>query len=417
MKKLFLSILTWKLHLLARGTVARYKPRIIGVTGSVGKTSAKDAIAVVLSAENTVRKTSKNFNNEFGFPLTIISDAQEITHPAFLFWLKTMMKALKNIIVKDKKYPAYLVLEYGADRPGDIERLILMARPDIGIITAVGEIPAHVEFFAGPKAVAKEKSHLVKSVPVEGFVILNHDDVTVLEMERQLRAHVVTYGFLEGADVRITGFEYRFQEGIPVGISFKLSYGGSLIPVRLHDSFGRAQAYAAAAAASVGIVSGMHLVTITKMLEHYEAPEGRTKLLRGLRSSLVLDDSYNASPASMHAALEVLQDMPAKRKIAVLGDMLEIGKYAPEAHAYVGTIAAHACDVLITVGPRAKFIVEGAVETGLKKKNIVNFEVVEDAIQPIHDMLREGDVILVKASRAVHLERLVESIRDPRRVP
>ena len=414
MRNICIDFLKYVLRLLARMTISRYRPSVVGVTGRVGKTSTKEAISVVLRSGRTVRSSPANFNNEIGLPLSVISDKAEIEQPVFFFWPNVIFSAVKNLVFTSAAYPRVLVLEYGADRPGDIKRLLSIARPNVGVVTAIGEIPVHVEFFAGPQAIAKEKSSLVEALPADGRAALNFDDLTVLEMKELSRAGVVTFGFGEGADVRITNFSHRLERGVPAGISFKLQYGGTSMPVRIADTFGKAQAYAAAAAASVGLMHRMNLVTISEALgNHYRAPWGRMKLMKGLKDILVLDDSYNAAPLSMHAALDTLCDLPAKRKIAVLGDMLEIGKYALEAHEQVGRLVSRCCDMLVTVGPRAKFIAEGAVKNGFSRKNILNFDSAEDSLKPIRQLTQSGDLILVKASRAIHLEKVVEELKNP----
>ena len=183
------------------------------------------------------------------------------------------------------------------------------------------------------------------------------------------------------------------------------------MPVRLDGVFGRAQAYAAAGAACVGIVFGMNLLKIAEALKGYRPPRGRMELFLGLKpQSIVLDDSYNANPLSVEAALDTLKDLPAKRRIAVLGDMREIGKYAMAAHEDIGRTAAKVVDIIVTIGPLAKFIAEGAKKGGLKKGEIFSFETAEEAHSVVQDLMKSGDVVLVKGSRAVALEKVVQEI-------
>jgi UDP-N-acetylmuramoyl-tripeptide--D-alanyl-D-alanine ligase len=279
------------------------------------------------------------------------------------------------------------------------------------VVTAVGDIPVHVEFYTGPDAVAREKSRLVEALPAVGFAILNYDDESVYEMRDRTRAHVITFGFGQGAEVRITNFENRMEDGKPVGISMKLEYGGSFVPVRLDGVFGKAQAYAAAAAASVGLAFGMNLVRISEALGFYQAPPRRGKLLAGIKETHIIDDSYNASPLSMHAAIDLLKDLKAKRKVAVLGDMLEIGKYAIEAHEEVGRLGGKFLDILITIGPRAKFIADAANKSGMARKNIYSFDTADEAKSTVQDLIKKGDLVLIKASRAMELDKIVEEIK------
>ncbi len=413
MKTASINSIKYLLKKLARFTIWRYRPGIIGVTGSVGKTSTKMAIAAVLGSEREIRFSSGNFNNEIDLPLTILSSANEIR--GIFFWPKIILSSIFHIISPQGwlkfKYPELLVLEYAADKPGDLKYLLGIARPNISIITAVGEIPVHVEFFSGPEEVAREKARLIEYLPAAGFAILNYDDETVMNLKDRTRAHLMTFGFAKGADVRITNFETKAEGERPVGISFKLEYGGSFVPVRISGVFGKAQGYAAAAAACVGLIFGMNLVKISEALKNYQPAKSRMELIPGVKYTNIIDDSYNASPLSMHAALDTLMDLPAKRRVAVLGDMTEIGKYTLEAHEEIGRIASNIVDVLVTVGPRAKFIAESAKKNGLKKSNIYSFDTVDDALRPIQGLIKKGDLILIKASHIMELNKVVEEIK------
>jgi UDP-N-acetylmuramoyl-tripeptide--D-alanyl-D-alanine ligase len=410
---------------LARLTIWRYRPGIIGVTGTVGKTSTKLAIKTVLSKGRRVRASTGNLNNDLGMPLTILgewssSDLKLVSRAQppgtartqkFFFWLKVILVSLWRVAIKDSHYPEILVLEYGADRPGDIKYLLKIARPNVSVITAIGEIPVHVEFYSGPDDVAREKGRLIEYLPAAGAAVLNYDDESVMNLEGRTRARVVTYGFEKGAEIKISRFENRIENDRPVGISFKLEYKGSFVPVRLKNAFGRANAYAAAAAASVGIVFGMNLAAISDALADYAPADSRMQLMPGIKNTFIIDDSYNASPLSMHAALDTLRELPAKRRVAVLGDMLEIGKYTIEAHEAIGKLAAESADLLITVGPRAKFIADAARAAGFKKNMAFSFDTADEARKPVQDLMKQGDLVLVKGSHAMALDKVVEEIR------
>src|SRR3989344_4286708 len=246
MRALKLKFLKWILRTLAIWTVKKYQPGVIGITGSVGKTSTKEAIHTVLRSIRRVRASSGNFNNEIGLPLTVLGDWNKISGE--LFWLKVIFAAILKLIFP-VKYPEILILEYAADRPGDIKYLLEIAKPQIGVITAIGDIPVHVEFYSGPDEVAREKSRLVEFLPSAGFAVLNFDDKRVLELKERTRAHVITFGFNKGAEIRITRFsagggpfserENSSEEERPVGISFKLEHLGHSVPVRLEGVFGK----------------------------------------------------------------------------------------------------------------------------------------------------------------------------------
>jgi len=414
MKEKLLPILKSLLKVLARFTIRRYKPGIIGVTGSVGKTSTKEAIYAVLKNERRVRASQKNFNNELGLPLTIIGDWQD-TGGVF-FWLRVMVRGIVQLIVKNKSYPEVLVLEYGVDRPGDMRHLSSVARPHVGVFTAMGEIPVHVEFFTDPESVFIEKSKLISRLPATGFAVLNADDPRVMKAREDTRAQAITFGFAPGAEVRAEHVSYQCDV-FPWGTSFKIVHGGSTVPVRLESVVGKAQIFAALGAASVGLIFGIHLVKIAEALSSdLFSPPGRLRVIPGVKDTVLLDGTYNASPTAMREALETLKEIQAKRRIAVLGDMLEIGKYTLQAHEGIGRYAAKTAKILITVGLRGKFIAEAATKAGLSRRSVFSFMSVREAGLFLQDKMKKGDVILVKASQGVRLEKIVKEVMaEPQR--
>ncbi len=408
MKKIGLKILRFILKSLAKATLRKYQPGIIGVTGSVGKTSAKLAIGAVLGKYRKTRVSPANFNNEIGLPLTILGDYSAIT--GRLFWLRVILSSIKNLVLR-ADYPEILVLEYGADKPGDLNYLLSIAQPQIGVITAVGEIPVHVEFYSGPEEVAREKAKLVESLSSSGIAVLNIDDVWTKEIQSRLKAKIITYGFNKSAQVMISNFENYYKE-FPWGVRFKLEYQGNCVPVKLNKVLGRGAAYSAACAACVGLTFGLNLIEITEALsERYSPPKSRMNLLVGVKNTIIIDDCYNASPLSMKNALNTLKELPAKRKVVVLGDMLEIGRYSLKVHQEIGRFLASFVDVLFTIGPRAKFIAAGAKQMGMPQDKIFSYLYADQAKKPVELELQPGDVILVKGSRAMHLEKVVEEIK------
>lgn len=406
-KQYCMTLLTFVMTVLARATVARYAPGIVGVTGSVGKTSTKEAIRAVLSHSRNVRAPAKSFNNELGLPLTVIG-GWSVTGGAF-FWMRAITRAFAQLIVRFKTYPETLVLEYGVDHPGDMRRLLSVARPQIGVFTSVGTTPVHVEFFSSPEAVLREKMKLFEQLPATGCAIVNADDPGLRVVSAATRAKTITYGFASGSDIHITNYGFYESEAFS-GVTFKLTYGGSMVPVRIAHAVGKTQAYAAAAAAAVGLIFGMNLVAIADALSGYEPPKGRLRLIPGIKQALIIDDTYNASPIAVEEALQALRMVPAKRRIAVLGDMLELGKYTLEAHETVGRTAAKVVDTLVTVGTRGKFIAEAAIRAGISKRSVTVCASPSEAGRFVQEKMQKGDVVLVKASQGVRLERVVEEI-------
>ena len=427
------SILQKILAVLARATIWKYKPLIIGITGSVGKTSTREAIFAVLKKKYKVRTAEKNYNNEIGLPLAILGIPH---HGRNIFrWAYSLIRANKRIVWY-VPYPEILVLEYGVDHPNDMDYLLSIAKPNIVVVTAIGDIPVHVEFFENPEDLIKEKAKLVEVLPSDGYAILNHDDYAIYDMKEKTCARVLTYGTEEHADLKITNYKPDARRGrvptetselqiikdeklgdIPDGISFKLEYGGNVVPIRLHNTFGMPQAYSVTAAVAVGLVMKMNLVEISEALKDYAPPAGRLRLLKGIKNSFILDDTYNASPEAMRAALDTLKSLPGKRKIAVLGDMLEIGRYTEQAHRAIGDRSAEFVDLLFCVGPRAKFIADEALTRGVERnarqlepKQVFKFDDALSAGRALDPIIQEGDIILVKGSQAMRMEKAVEEI-------
>ena len=202
---------------------------------------------------------------------------------------------------------------------------------------------------------------------------------------------------------------YR-EGGGPEGLTFKMDYAGSSVPVRIIGSFGKQNVYAALAGAAVGITYGMNLVEISESIGKYKPPPGRLNLVEGEKETWILDDTYNASPQATHAAIDVLRDLPAKRKIAVLGDMLEIGKFTIQSHQKVGDQLNGVADIVITCGPRAKFIAKELLDHGFAPNKIISVSDSYEAGKELERMIEPGDLILVKGSQSMRMERVVEEI-------
>jgi UDP-N-acetylmuramoyl-tripeptide--D-alanyl-D-alanine ligase len=222
----------------------------------------------------------------------------------------------------------------------------------------------------------------------------------------------MTYGFSKNAHVRLSALEYRVEEGMPQGISFKIEYSGNMVPLRIDGVLSKTHAYATGAGAAVGLIFGLNLVTISENLKKYRPAEGRMSFFPGVEGSIIIDDSYNASPVSMEAAIASLSAIPGKRKVAILGDMLEVEPYTIEVHEKAGYMVSEAADVLVTVGTRAKFIAEAARASGFSKKDIFAFGTADEAARMMPSLVRKGDVILVKGAHAVHMEKIVEELKN-----
>lgn len=419
MKKLVEQIL----KTLARAILKKYKPDVIGITGSVGKTSTKEAIYTVLKEKFNVRRNIKNYNNEIGVPLTIIGS--ESGNKNIVIWLGVFLKALHLILVRDKTYPKILIIEMGADRPGDISYLVKLAPCKIGIITAIGSAgPVHLEFFGKVENVIKEKGELVRHLAASGIAVLNRDDNYVYPLKEKTKAKVLTFGFLKEADIKASDLviSERFQKEDSYsisGISFKLNYQGNVVPIFLPGVLGQHQAYAALAACALGIIYEMNLIEVAESLKKFKSPAGRMNLIPGIKHTLLIDDSYNSSPLASLAALKALSSIelgPTQKKYAVLGDMAELGPYTEKGHEEVGEYASRTADVLVTVGEKGKMIAQAAREYHMLSDRIYEFNSAEEAGRFLQERIEQGDLILVKGSQSVRMEKIVkELMAEPQR--
>jgi UDP-N-acetylmuramoyl-tripeptide--D-alanyl-D-alanine ligase len=364
--------------------LARPELRVVAVTGSVGKTTAKEAIAAVLSQRYVTLKSAGNFNNEIGLPLTLL--ALEPEHER-------------------------VVLEMGMYALGEIAALCRLALPQVGVVTNVG--PTHLERLGTLERIAQAKAELIEALPAEGVAILNGDDPRVRAMGAQAKGQVVTFGLSDHNTLWAEALESLGLDGVRfvarVAPSAGLGSGASAQPLRLM-ALGRHAVLSALPAIAVGLLEGLSWEEIQRGL----LAQGRgLRLLpkRGLRGTLLLDDTYNASPVSTLAALDALEGLPG-RHLAVLGDMLELGPYEVEGHREVGRRCARGLAGLVTVGPRARLIAESALEAGLPASAIHMTANSAEALEVLSVLLREGDVLLVKGSRAMGLEAIVSALEE-----
>jgi UDP-N-acetylmuramoyl-tripeptide--D-alanyl-D-alanine ligase len=411
----------------------KYKPDVIGITGSVGKTSAKEAVFIVLKNKFSVRRSIKNYNNEIGLPLTLIGE--EAKGKDFFGWFKVFSRALALTSQTDKDYPKVMILEMGADKPGDIAYLLKIVKCKIGMITRIGE--SHLEAFKTVDRIKKEKALIVRELEKTNWAVLNFDDERIKDIAKDVKANYISYGIHEKADLQASeinlmkidarkndkdaeGREKPELGAKSYGLSFKMLYKGSAVPVILEGVAGQSAIYACLAGAAAGIIYGMNLIEITDALKNYKNPKGRMNFIPGVKRTLILDDTYNSSPQSSLEALEVLSKlMPGKnaRRYAVFGDMLELGEYTEAGHREVGEkIAELEIDELIVVGERSRDIARGAKQAGMSDDFIFHFSGNETAAVFLKERIKEGDIILVKGSQAVRMEKVVkELMADPLR--
>lgn len=410
MKNILKKIITYLLQIEARLALYKYKPRVIAITGSIGKTSTKDALYAVLSKFAYVRKSDKSYNSEIGLPLTVLGVPNAWMNP--LSWFSNLCRGLW-LFLYPHRYPSWLVLEVGVGKPRDIERTASWLHSDVVIITAIGGTPAHIEFFPSRKHLIDEKSTLIKTLKKDGLLILNADDPDVLAMRSKTKSIVLTYGFNPNSDILASSESISYNSlGLPTGIIFRVDHEGNSLPVAIDDVFGRNHLYAALAAVAFAYGLKLNIIESIDALKDYDIPPGRMRLLLGINNSLIIDDTYNSSPLACGMALKTLGRIKSfGRKVAILGDMLELGKHTLEAHKNIGRIAKENVDMLLVVGQRAKAMKEGALESDMDKEYIFDFlDARETASHIANDFINKGDIILVKGSQSMRMERVVEAI-------
>jgi UDP-N-acetylmuramoyl-tripeptide--D-alanyl-D-alanine ligase len=350
--------------------------RVIGITGSVGKSTTKELIADVLGRRYNTLKNLGNLNNEIGLPLTLMR-------------LTTGHERA--------------VLEMGFYVPGEIALLCELALPEVGVVTNIGTV--HAERAGSQEAIARGKAELVQALPPapRGVAILNYDDPLVRNMATQTQARVFFYGLDPAADLWADEIESLGLEGI----RFRLHYHREVLHLRV-PMIGRHSVHTALRAAAVGLVEGLTWIEIIDGLRYARA-QLRLVAVRTQNGALILDDSYNASPESTLAALNLLNELDGNR-IAVLGEMLELGQYEKQGHEIVGRRAAEVARRLVAVGERAKMIVDAAGRAGMSLATITWVADVPQAIEILKDELREGDVVLVKGSHGLRMDRIVSEL-------
>lgn len=401
-KSLLRRILENTLRFFAVLVLKKYHPIVVGVTGSVGKSSTKEAIALVLASEYSVRKSEGNYNNEVGIPLTILGEKSQ--GHSLIGWIQLVFRTC-SLLLLPCRYPDILVLEMAVDRPGDMDYLLRFVPVTVGVVTRIGE--SHLEHFKTVGAIAKEKGRLVTRLSEEGIAILNADDERVLALQEKIKAKIYTYSISGSATV--SGEHYTFDERTGVGFNFKLKYEGVSIPVRLPNLMGEHLVSSAMAAVAVGLSLKMNPVSIVTALERFESLPGRMRLIAGKNGALLIDDTYNASPDSVIAALTTLSRMRASRKILVLGDMLELGLNTDIFHRELSTqVYPMGLSAVFLVGEKACLLGESLALRGFSPDRIFCFDHPEKAGNVLSEFLREGDAVLIKGSRGMRMEKVVE---------
>lgn len=390
MKSILKQIIVRILTLEARLFLARFSPTIIAVTGTVGKTSAKDAIAAALAPFTSVRKSEKSYNSDIGVPLAILGEKNQWSN--VFGWCAVLVRGAFRAARGDN-YPCFLVVEVGTDRPGDIREIVRWLKPHLVVVTKLSRTPVHLENFSSVGELIAEKSALVSNLRTGGTLVVNADDTDVLAFRAlaPLGTKIISFGFREGADVRADEF-------------------GSLVEVE--GTLGTPPLYAALAALAVAKALGFDLARAARTLSKRALAPGRMRVLEGIKNTRIIDDSYNSSPVAVAEALRAFSSARGTgRTIAVLGDMLELGEFSAAEHKKMAEEAVRIADSVWLVG-------ENATSTGVASQKIRAFSDAHTAGETLYAELRAGDIVLVKGSQGMRMERIVERVlADPLRAP
>ncbi len=395
-----------------RRAIERERPLIIAVAGSVGKSSTKEAIGIALGAGergSRVVASAKNYNNELGVPLTIFGCDAPGRNP--LAWLVLLGKAALALLALTRLRASTFVLELATDRPGDLAHLVSIARPTIGVLTAIG--PEHIEFFGSSEAVAREEGTIIRALGENGVAVVNADDSVAMAFTSGMKGSTYTFGISEDATARIVDAQLVIDEAAPEssGLDVTIALLGSTRSFRITGTVGRPHAIAVAAAlAVVNAIDGDERLAVSRLADRYHGYPGRMRLLKGIKHTWLIDDSYNSSPLAALSAIHDLAAFPVAeecRRIAALGDMLELGSLAEEAHRNVGRAVAEAgVDIFVVCGTLAHAVREGALAAGMAEEKIFSFGTSAEAGRFIQSTLRAGDVVLVKGSQGARMERI-----------
>jgi len=396
------SILKLKLKILAKLFLIRYKPTIIAISGSLGKTSTKNAVYELLSNFYPSRKSYKSYNNQIGVPLTIMGF--KTAGKSLFGWFKIIIIACSRLIYQPN-YPKILVLEMGADRIGDLAYLTSIAKPDVSVLTSIGF--SHLEYFKSIDNIYKEKTKLIRSLKSGGTAILNFDDKRLREAGLETNKEVIFYGLNQEANFSADNIKQTRK-----GLGFKVRNLGNWVPVKV-PALGKHQVYNLLAAFSVGSIFDLNLVDMAKAVSNYQSEKGRLRLLKGKKDSLIIDDSYNSAPESARNALDLLVEISEsnQRKVAIIGDMLELGEKTKSAHQELAHQAAEKADLVVFVGDQAELMASSVCEIR-KTEKVISFYDSSQLNKKLLSIINKGDIVLFKASQGVRLDESIKILLD-----
>ncbi|MFA7216831.1 MAG: UDP-N-acetylmuramoyl-tripeptide--D-alanyl-D-alanine ligase [Candidatus Paceibacterota bacterium] len=390
----------------------KYKPKIIVIIGSVGKTSTKEMVYSALSQKYFIRKNEKSFTASLGIPLVIIGGV--FGRGSLFDWLKNLFRGF-ILIIKKVKYPEYLILEVDNDKPGDLKTVSEMLSPDLVVMTSIGDMPTHVEVFGSKEKVLKEYDDYLKSLKPECKIIYNKDGEVVRSLieNKDFEKISITIDGEGNINADNRKFLYGKNDGMNIltGVSYDIGRGDEKQNIIIFDSIGIHSKYATLLACGVGIFLGIPFLKSVSLLSKYKVLPGRMKIISGIKNTTIIDDSYNSSPVAMNESLNTFSRLDISgKKIVVIGDMLELGKYSGEEHKKLAHKIKDIADVVIFVGIRTRLTGEELLNLEYPKENIFYFDDSENAGKFLQNYIQKGDCILVKGSQAMRMEKTVEEI-------
>lgn len=367
------------LQKLAKEVLREHKIKVVGITGSNGKTTTKEFSSLLLSSTFNVLKSEGNFNNHLGLPLSLLrlNNRHEVA-----------------------------VLEMAMSAPGEIRALTRIAPPDVAVITNVN--PVHLQFFKSTEEIAEAKKEILEGIKTGGIAVLNGDDPQIKKIARDWKGKKILFGLSSECDIRAQNIQKLGFEGM----LFKISYGQRQEKIHF-PFFYESSLYNLLAASAIAYSLSVPFENILDKIKTLKPFPKRGVLIPLKRNIKLVDDSYNSNPRALETALKALAELPSKRKVAVLGDMLELGEKEAKFHTQAGKrVAKWGWDCLVTVGPLSLHMAEGASSSGMKRNQIFSFKDSEEAAEEIWTLVHDGDLILVKGSRKIKTEKIVEKLKS-----
>ncbi len=393
--------------------IAKYNPTVIGITGSVGKTSTRHAIAAALASSYYLREPEKNYNNLIGISLTVIGarGIDESTNfvSIWLGWARIYLKAL-SVWLLPQNYPKLLVLEYGIDAPGDMDALLNLVAPNIAVLTSVGI--SHLQNFSSQQELAAEKGKIASRLTPNDLFVFNGDDTLVSQEAQKVNARKIAFGVqgqgTELETVILDKITEKLELRPETTLQISTPHGQVSISIPV---IGKAHTAAVLCAVAVCVGLKVDQELFEKGLRSYKAMPGRLNILAGIKKTILIDDTYNAAPDSTKEALNLLGRFQSENKIAVLGDMLELGEQSHTGHSEIGTLAATLnLKKLVTVGKLGKEIADSALQAGMSEQDILIFEDSKTAAKSVLEILVPESVVLVKGSQGARMEIITKEL-------